>query len=184
MIDKALDDRSDDSEDSDKDSEDEGDSDDEPADDEDSDDDDLDLDLGDDDDVDDDSDDSGDEEEPDDEDDGGDEEPDEGSDDDGDDAFDDSKADEYTDDAKHSDYVTKMNEFIKKFDEDEGKENKVTFKAVASNLDWDDLDTVKAFADHCDEVGLEGADEVLAFLYYSHKADSDKFDDMIGDEME
>lgn len=103
---------------------------------------------------------------------------------DGDSMFADEKQDEFTDEGKHPDYISKMNAFVEKFDEGEGKENDITFKAVASNLDWDNLDEVLALAGHCDEIGLESAYEVLAFLYHSYKKDADAFDNMLAEEMQ
>lgn len=50
-----------------------------------------------------------------------------------------------------------MNKFIEVFDADEGKENDVTFKAVAANLDWDKEDDVKAFINHCNKKEIDGA---------------------------
>jgi hypothetical protein len=76
-------------------------------------------------------------------------------------------------------YIEKMNEFIAIFDEDEGKENKVTFKAVASNLDWSIEDDAKAFANHCKKQGLDGAEEIIAFLYYQYANDKNKFETIL-----
>ena len=100
------------------------------------------------------------------------------------DMFDDSNTDIFTDEKSHDVYVSKMNAFVKKFDETEGAENDITFKAVASNLDWDNMDEVLALAERCDEIGIENAYEVMAFLYHSFQKDGDSFDTMIADEME
>jgi hypothetical protein len=72
-----------------------------------------------------------------------------------------------------------MNKFIDVFDEDEGKENKVTFKAVASNLDWSIEDDIKAFAEHCKKQNLSDAEEIIAFLYYQYNNDKEKFDTIL-----
>lgn len=85
----------------------------------------------------------------------------------------------YVDENNYDGNMEKMNSFIDRFDEGEGKENQITFKAVASNLDWDNLDEIKAFAEHCKKQGLDDADETLAFLYHQHGNDSEKFDKII-----
>ena len=95
--------------------------------------------------------------------------------------FDDANRDAYLDPDKHDEYIEKMNSFIERFDEGEGKENDVTFKAVASNLDWSSVEDVKAFSEHCASKGLDGADEILAFLYFTHQDDEAKFDQIIED---
>ena len=93
--------------------------------------------------------------------------------------FDDSKKDDFINEEKFDEYIEKMNAFVDKFDEDQGKENKVTFKAVASNLEWNKLDDVKAFAEHCKKQEIEGAEQVLAFLYYQYNENSEKFDEIL-----
>jgi hypothetical protein len=95
--------------------------------------------------------------------------------------FDDANKDKYVDPDMYDQYIEMLNAFIEKFDDGEGKENDVTFKAVASNLDWDSMGEVTAFANHCKEKGLEGADEVIAFLYFQHQEDGEKFDKIIAD---
>ena len=95
--------------------------------------------------------------------------------------FDETNKDEYVNPDKYDENIEKMNSFIEKFDEGEGKENDVTFKAIAANLDWSSIDDVKAFADHCSEKGLDGADEVIAFLYFIHQDDEDKFNKIVED---
>jgi hypothetical protein len=72
-----------------------------------------------------------------------------------------------------------MNTFIETFDEGEGKDNNVTFKAVAQNLDWSKDSNAKAFADHCANQNLSGAEEVIAFLYYHYNNDATKFEEII-----
>lgn len=98
-----------------------------------------------------------------------------------DDLFDDSNKEKYIDPDMYDQYMEQLNAFIDKFDEGEGKENDVTFKAIASNLDWDSIEEVKAFASHCNKKGLDGADDVLAFLYFQHQEDGEKFDKIIAD---
>lgn len=98
-----------------------------------------------------------------------------------DDAFDESKKDEYLDQDKYEEYIERMNLFIKEFDEGEGKENEVTFKAIASNLDWSSPDDVKAFQEHCQKKGIDGAADVLAFLYFQHKDNEENFDKILAD---
>ena len=95
--------------------------------------------------------------------------------------FDDSNKDEYVNEEKYDEYIEKLNSFIEKFDEGEGKENDVTFKAIASNLDWSKVDDVKAFAEHCGKKEIEGAEEIIAFLYFQHQNDEEKFDKIIED---
>lgn len=95
--------------------------------------------------------------------------------------FDDSNKDEYVNEEKYDEYIEKLNSFIEKFDDGEGKENDVTFKAIASNLDWSKVDDVKAFAEHCEKKELEGADDVLAFLYFQHMNDEEKFEKIVED---
>lgn len=95
--------------------------------------------------------------------------------------FADENKDKYLDPDKYDEYIEKMNSFIEKFDEGEGKENDVTFKAIASNLDWDKVEDVKAFSEHCAKKELEGADEVLAFLYFMHQDNEEKFDGIVDD---
>ena len=95
--------------------------------------------------------------------------------------FDDANKEKYLDPDMYDQYIEQLNAFIEKFDEGEGKENDVTFKAIASNLDWDSMGEVKAFASHCNEKGLDGADDVLAFLYFQHQEDGEKFDKIIAD---
>ena len=76
-------------------------------------------------------------------------------------------------------YIEKMNSFIEVFDEDEGKENKVTFKAVASNLDWSIEDDAKAFANHCKKQGLKDAEEIIAFLYYQYNNNKEQWETIL-----
>lgn len=95
--------------------------------------------------------------------------------------FDDANKEKYIDPDMYDQHVEQLNAFIDKFDEGEGKENDVTFKAIASNLDWDLKEEVKAFASHCNEKGLDGAGDVLAFLYFQHQEDGEKFDRIIAD---
>ena len=89
--------------------------------------------------------------------------------------------DRFVNEDKRQELLDKMNDFIAKFDEDEGKENQVTFKAVASNLDWNNLDDVMGFAGHCEDKGIEGATEVIAFLYHQSAADQEMFEKIIED---
>lgn len=95
--------------------------------------------------------------------------------------FSDNEKEEYLSEEKYEEYLEKLNVFIEKFDESEGKDNNVTFKAVASNLDWDSDEEVKAFLDHCNKKKLEGANEALGFLYFYNKKDKKKFDKIIED---
>ena len=95
--------------------------------------------------------------------------------------LDDSNKEKYIDPDMYDQHIEQLNTFIDKFDEGEGKENDVTFKAIASNLDWDSMEEVKAFASHCNKKGLDGADDVLAFLYFQHQEDGEKFDKIIAD---
>lgn len=95
--------------------------------------------------------------------------------------LDDANKEKYIDPDMYDQHIERLNTFIDKFDEGEGKENDVTFKAIASNLDWDSMEEVKAFASHCNAKGLDGADDVLAFLYFQHQEDGEKFDKIIAD---
>lgn len=95
--------------------------------------------------------------------------------------FDDANKEKHLDPDMYDQYIEQLNAFIEKFDEGEGKENDVTFKAIASNLDWDSMEEVKAFASHCNKKGLDGANDVLAFLYFQHQEDGEKFDKIIAD---
>lgn len=95
--------------------------------------------------------------------------------------LDDDNKEKYIDPDMYDQHIERLNTFIDKFDEGEGKENDVTFKAIASNLDWDSMEEVKAFASHCNAKGLDGADDVLAFLYFQHQEDGEKFDKIIAD---
>ena len=94
---------------------------------------------------------------------------------------DDANKGKYLDPDMYDQHIEQLNSFIEKFDEGEGKENDVTFKAIASNLDWNSTEEVKAFAGHCNKKGLDGADDVLAFLYFQHQDDEEKFDKIIAD---
>ena len=98
-----------------------------------------------------------------------------------DDLFDDANKEKYIDPDMYDQHMEQLNAFIEKFDEGEGKENDVTFKAIASNLDWDSMDEVKAFASHCNKKGLDGADDAIAFLYFQYQEDGEKFDKIIAD---
>ena len=98
-----------------------------------------------------------------------------------DDLFDDANKGKYLDPDMYDQHIEQLKSFIEKYDEGEGKENDVTFKAIASNLDWDSTEEVKAFAGHCNKKGLDGADDVLAFLYFQHQDDEEKFDKIIAD---
>ena len=93
--------------------------------------------------------------------------------------FTDAQKENFLNEEKFDAYIEKMNTFITTFDEDEGKENKVTFKAVASNLDWSIEDDAKAFANHCKKQNLNGAEEIIAFLYYQYANDKDKFETIL-----
>ena len=95
--------------------------------------------------------------------------------------LDDANKEKYIDPDMYDQHIERLNTFIDKFDEGEGKENDVTFKAIASNLDWDSMEEVKAFASHCNAKGLDGADDVIAFLYFQHQEDGEKFDKIIAD---
>lgn len=95
--------------------------------------------------------------------------------------LDDANKEKYIDPDMYDQHIERLNTFIDKFDEGEGKENDVTFKAIASNLDWDSIEEVKAFASHCNKKGLDGADDVIAFLYFQHQEDGEKFDKIIAD---
>ena len=95
--------------------------------------------------------------------------------------FDDANKEKYIDPDMYDQHIEQLNTFIDKFDEGEGKENNVTFKAIASNLDWDSMEEVKAFASHCNKKGLDGADDAIAFLYFQHQEDGEKFDKIIAD---
>ena len=95
--------------------------------------------------------------------------------------LDDANKEKYIDPDMYDQHIERLNTFIDKFDEGEGKENDVTFKAIASNLDWDSTEEVKAFASHCNKKGLDGADDVIAFLYFQHQEDGEKFDKIIAD---
>lgn len=95
--------------------------------------------------------------------------------------LDDANKEKYIDPDMYDQHIERLNTFIDKFDEGEGKENDVTFKAIASNLDWDSMEEVKAFASHCNKKGLDGADDVIAFLYFQHQEDGEKFDKIIAD---
>ena len=98
-----------------------------------------------------------------------------------DDLFDDANKEKYIGPDIYDQHMEQLNAFIEKFDEGEGKENDVTFKAIASNLDWDSIEEVKAFASHCNKKGLDGADDAIAFLYFQHQEDGEKFDKIIAD---
>ena len=93
----------------------------------------------------------------------------------------DANKEKYIDPDMYDQHIEQLNTFIDKFDEGEGKENNVTFKAIASNLDWDSTEEVKAFASHCNKKGLDGADDAIAFLYFQHQEDGEKFDKIIAD---
>ena len=95
--------------------------------------------------------------------------------------LDDANKEKYIDPDMYDQHIERLNTFIDKFDEGEGKENDVTFKAIASNLDWDSMDEVKAFASHCNKKGLDGADDAIAFLYFQYQEDGEKFDKIIAD---
>lgn len=95
--------------------------------------------------------------------------------------LDDANKEKYIDPDMYDQHIERLNTFIDKFDEGEGKENDVTFKAIASNLDWDSMEEVKAFASHCNAKGLDGADDVIAFLYFQHQENGEKFDKIIAD---
>lgn len=95
--------------------------------------------------------------------------------------LDDANKEKYIDPDMYDQHIERLNTFIDKFDEGEGKENDVTFKAIASNLDWDSMEEVKAFASHCNAKSLDGADDVLAFLYFQHQENGEKFDKIIAD---
>ena len=95
--------------------------------------------------------------------------------------LDDANKEKYIDPDMYDQHIERLNTFIDKFDEGEGKENDVTFKAIASNLDWDSTEEVKAFASHCNKKGLDGADDAIAFLYFQHQEDGEKFDKIIAD---
>ena len=95
--------------------------------------------------------------------------------------FDEANKEKYLDPDRYDEYMEQMNSFIEKFDEGEGKENDVTFKAIASNLDWDSTEEVQAFADHCAKKNIDGAGDILAFLYFQHKDDGEKFDKIVED---
>ena len=95
--------------------------------------------------------------------------------------LDDANKEKYIDPDMYDQHIEQLNTFIDKFDEGEGKENDVTFKAIASNLDWDSVEEVKAFASHCNKKGLDGADDAIAFLYFQHQEDGEKFDKIIAD---
>ena len=95
--------------------------------------------------------------------------------------LDDANKEKYIDPDMYDQHIEQLNTFIDKFDEGEGKENDVTFKAIASNLDWDSMEEVKAFASHCNKKGLDGADDAIAFLYFQHQEDGEKFDKIIAD---
>lgn len=95
--------------------------------------------------------------------------------------LDDANKEKYIDPDMYDQHIEQLNTFIDKFDEGEGKENDVTFKAIASNLDWDSIEEVKAFASHCNKKGLDGADDAIAFLYFQHQEDGEKFDKIIAD---
>ena len=95
--------------------------------------------------------------------------------------LDDANKEKYIDPDMYDQHIERLNTFIDKFDEGEGKENDVTFKAIASNLDWDSMEEVKAFASHCNKKGLDGADDAIAFLYFQHQEDGEKFDKIIAD---
>lgn len=82
---------------------------------------------------------------------------------------------------KYDEHMERMNAFIQKFDNGEGKENDVTFKAIASNLDWSSEEEVRAFAEHCEQKGMDDAKEVIAFLYYQHESDEEKFNRIVDD---
>ena len=95
--------------------------------------------------------------------------------------FADENANKYLDQNAFQQYMEMLKAFISKFDEGEGKENDVTFKAIVSNLDWSSLDDVKAFSEHCKKKGIEGSDDVLAFLYFQNKENKDKFDQIVSE---
>ena len=95
--------------------------------------------------------------------------------------LDDANKEKYIDPDMYDQHIERLNTFIDKFDEGEGKENDVTFKAIASNLDWDSMEEVKAFASHCNKKELDGADDAIAFLYFQHQEDGEKFDKIIAD---
>jgi len=95
------------------------------------------------------------------------------------DQLDDGAKDAYLDPAQFDGRVERMNSFISAFDGGEGKENDVTFKAVAANLDWSNIDDVKAFRDHCKRQNVDGAEETIAFLYHQHQADEQKFEEIL-----
>ena len=87
----------------------------------------------------------------------------------------------YLDPDKYNEYIERMNAFIQQFDEGEGKENQVTFKAIAANLNWSSLEDVQAFQKHCDEKGIGGAGDVIAFLYFQHEDNEEKFDQILAE---
>lgn len=96
-----------------------------------------------------------------------------------DDAFASENSDEYLDESQFDDNIDLMNKFVEDFDSGEGEQNGITFKAVASNLDWGELDDVKLFSRYCQEKGLQDADKVLAFLYFQHQSDDVQFEKIL-----
>ena len=93
--------------------------------------------------------------------------------------FTEQKKEQFLKEQSFESYIEKMNNLIKVFDQGEGKDNKVTFKAVASNLDWSKQDVAKAFAQHCDEKQIEGMSEIIAFLYYQFNNNEEKFEQIL-----
>ena len=93
--------------------------------------------------------------------------------------FSEEKKEEYLNEENFDSFITKMNDFIKIFDEEEGKANKVTFKAIASNLDWSIEKDAKAFAKHCKKEAIADAEEIIAFLFYQFNNNPNKFEDIL-----
>ena len=95
------------------------------------------------------------------------------------DFFTDEKKEEFLNKENFDDFIEKMNSFIDIFDKEQGQENKITFKAVASNLDWSIENDVKAFAEHCKKQNLLDAEQIIAFLYYQYNNDKEGFENIL-----
>ena len=95
--------------------------------------------------------------------------------------FSDEERVKFSNEQLYNSYIEKMNSFIEKFDAEQGEKNNITFKAVASNLDWSKQDDAKAFANHCKKQNISGASEIIAFLFYQYNDNEDNFEKILSE---
>ena len=72
-----------------------------------------------------------------------------------------------------------MNTFVDTFDADQGQKNKITFKAVASNLEWNNKEIVEKFKQHCKSLEIQNSEQVMDFLYEQYNNDENKFEQIL-----